>query len=140
MAAAQLAVLLGLVIASSSGGVKPDEGTEFDSAPPASRILPSTSTPTSSPTWRCPKGAYISGTSCAECPVGRFSNSSSTSDQMTGCILCPLGTFANRLGSTTCETFASGKLSSDDRSYSRDCQPGEYSNHSLSCVACELGK
>mmetsp|Transcript_26890 Transcript_26890/g.31711 ORF Transcript_26890/g.31711 Transcript_26890/m.31711 type:complete len:1775 (-) Transcript_26890:503-5827(-) len=97
-----------------------------------------TPTPTLTPTIHCEAGTVYDGAFCNECPIGYYSNFSSA-PYPSNCTLCPSGTYSTETGAAFCVGCASGKLSSSDRTYCKDCEAGEYST-SLECVECESGK
>ena len=107
-------------------------------------VLPSSpfpsTPPTSSPTVTCTSGTFfnLQANECVNCAIGRYSNFTEL-PWPTSCDLCPAGFYINRVGADRCEACASGKLSSADGTYCKDCEAGEYSFNNTACVLCSPG-
>jgi hypothetical protein len=95
--------------------------------------------PTFTPTVTCLSGTVYNGAECIDCGVGYYSNFSSP-PYPRNCTLCPPGQYNTASGQPLCITCDTGKLSSDDRSFCKDCEAGEYSYNDLECVKCPLGQ
>ena len=85
----------------------------------------------------CPAGSFgnTSGASslaaCIRCPIGRFSDSSSS--KTTACTPCPLGKYQDERGETACKSCKEGK-------HGRSTEKEGASSETDGCVACEIGK
>ncbi|CAJ1379513.1 unnamed protein product [Effrenium voratum] len=96
----------------------------------------------------CPPGKYISddGTDwklhadpllCFECPEGRASNLSATSE----CAVCALGKFSSYTGATECQDCALGVALSNGSVVCEPCLPGHMpSTDHAACEPCTAGK
>ena len=101
----------------------------------------------SMPTLGCGTGKYYVPASvssgehavCVPCGIGRFSNTGQPPWPL-NCTLCPAGKYTTNVGSGACLFCASGKISSEDRSFCIDCSKGKYNNNDVECVACETGR
>lgn len=109
---------------------------------PLPTVVPTPSpslTPSVAPTVLCSSGTYIDGLSCVDCPIGQYSVITGLPFPET-CTLCKAGKYNTKTGSDECAECGTGKLSSDDRSYCKDCLAGEYNFNNTECVECESGK
>jgi len=115
---------------------------EPTSLPSLAPSLTPTLVPSSAPTITCTSGYYYDRekSSCAECPVGHFSNYSSGYFNFSTCMLCPAGQFTDGTGSGSCTACASGKLSQPSRVSCADCSEGEYARDDIDCVFCPTGQ
>ena len=111
-------------------------------APAAASPTPIPTFPPSSatllPTIGCPRGTYVDGSECVDCPIGRFSNG--TDPRPRNCTLCAAGTYQPSTGQTHCRDCESGTVSSEDRSNCGSCPSGTYVKDDKECVSCAEGK
>jgi hypothetical protein len=124
---------------SPSPTFRPSPGPSFVPTSP-------TSPPTPAPTPECVAGTYLllnddassgggggsDGGVCTKCPIGQYSNHSGAPFPTT-CLVCMAGQYNTAEGQPGCQGCPSGKLSSEDRSFCKDCQAGEYSFQNLEC-------
>jgi len=117
--------------------------TQVPTSPPSlpPSLAPSL-VPSSAPTITCYSGYYYSREtfSCIKCPVGHFSNYSSSYTNFSSCTLCPAGKYSGSTGSGTCDDCAPGKLSQPSRVSCADCSAGEYARDDIDCVFCPTGQ
>lgn len=72
--------------------------------------------PTPAPTSRCLAGQIMSDLTCVDCPIGQYSNSTSTSPPYPNeCYVCDAGYYASSTGNYECKACATGKLSNPTR-------------------------
>jgi len=98
-----------------------------------------TPSPTISPTVQCTSGTYLDGLSCENCAIGSYS-SFDGAPFPTSCTPCQSGKYNTASGESSCIECATGKLSSADRTFCKDCEAGEYNFNNTECVSCEYGK
>jgi hypothetical protein len=96
--------------------------------------------PTLVPTVTCASGTYYNGLVCINCAIGKYSQNNDTAPWVATCKLCPAGKYNTQAGLGYCTDCDTGKLSSADRTYCKDCQPGEYNYNNQECIKCEYGK
>ena len=87
----------------------------------------------------CPSGRYNSGSSCSNCPTGKYQNQ----NHQTSCKSCPSGQYQNSNGQSGCKNCPTGQYQNENQKTGcKACSSGYYqnSNGQTGCKGCPTGQ
>jgi alpha-tubulin suppressor-like RCC1 family protein len=140
-------VSLGTAMVDLTAAPTPAPTPSPTAAPTSGSTAAPTPSPTPSPTpYPCPQGTFSTGpaalqSSCTECPVGTYSNTSAS----LACLPCPNGTYANTTGRSSCRACSAcayAALAARFCNSTSDtvCKSGIFAYGTGTCSACPPGK